>query len=190
MLRVNLLEAKPMNIIEKAIEVAAKAHVGQVRKLSAVPYISHPFTVGMILQNAGYSDEIICAGILHDTVEDTELTHKDIEELFGEKIATLVAGATEPEKAVPWEERKEHTIASLKNASKDICVVVCADKIHNLRTMKYEIEVQGSDIWNRFARGKEKQEWYYREVLDSISNKLEGEPLLEQLKYEFEAVFR
>ncbi len=179
-----------MNIIEKAIEVAAKAHEGQVRKLSAVPYITHPFTVGMILQQAGYSDEIISAGILHDTVEDTELTHADIENMFGKEVATLVAGATEPEKAVPWEERKEHTIEILQTASKDICVVVCADKIHNLRTMKYEIGIKGDNIWERFARGKDKQEWYYREVLKNISNKLEGEPLLEQLKHEFEAVFR
>ena len=57
-----------MNIVEKAINFAAKAHEGQTRKSSDVPYITHPFSVGMLLQKTHCTDEVIAAGILHDTL--------------------------------------------------------------------------------------------------------------------------
>ncbi|MBV5337765.1 MAG: bifunctional (p)ppGpp synthetase/guanosine-3',5'-bis(diphosphate) 3'-pyrophosphohydrolase, partial [Deltaproteobacteria bacterium] len=81
--------------INKALEFSAKAHLSQVRKGIDIPYITHPFAVGMILANAGCSEEIIVAGILHDTVEDTETTIEDIKAAFGEEVATIVAGCSE-----------------------------------------------------------------------------------------------
>jgi (p)ppGpp synthase/HD superfamily hydrolase len=79
-------------MIQKAIVVAALAHEGQVRKGTSIPYITHPYTVGMMLARSGCSDEVVAAGILHDTVEDTELTLEYIAREFGEKIAAIVEG--------------------------------------------------------------------------------------------------
>ncbi|HAQ06826.1 MAG TPA: phosphohydrolase, partial [Bacillus bacterium] len=64
--------------------------------------------------------------ILHDTVEDTKITLADIDLEFGNEIAEIVKGCSEPDKSLSWEERKEHTIDYLKTASKDIRVVACA----------------------------------------------------------------
>ncbi len=71
-----------MNTIEKAIIFAAKAHRNQTRKGTDIPYITHPFAVGMYLQKANCSEEVIAAGILHDTLEDTETTYNDLKEVI------------------------------------------------------------------------------------------------------------
>src|SRR5690606_32558631 len=178
-----------MNVIEKAIIVATKAHTGQYRKLTDTPYVTHPLTVGMILLKSNYRDEVVAAGILHDTVEDTPLSINDIEQQFGSEIAELVAGCSEPDKTLSWEERKGHTIEFLKTASKEIRAVVCADKLHNIRSIIRDHHEQGEQIWERFNRGKEKQEWYYRSVIESLETDASF-PLLEELKKEVDFLFK
>ena len=79
--------------LEKAIEVATKAHEGQLRK-TGEPYIIHPIAVMKILQEWNMDEDTVIAGILHDTVEDTTLTLKEIEEEFGKDVAFLVNGVT------------------------------------------------------------------------------------------------
>jgi (p)ppGpp synthase/HD superfamily hydrolase len=72
-----------MTLIDQAIEFAAYAHRTQKRKGTKIPYISHPYAVGMILQQAGCTEEEIAAGILHDTLEDTRTSEKKLRTLFG-----------------------------------------------------------------------------------------------------------
>ena len=79
-----------MDKIETAIIFAAKAHHNQKRKGTDIPYITHPFAVGMLLQKEKCSEEVIAAGILHDTLEDTETTFEDLTEAFGVHVANLV----------------------------------------------------------------------------------------------------
>jgi (p)ppGpp synthase/HD superfamily hydrolase len=74
-------------MIDLAIEVAVRAHQNQVRKGTDIPYITHPIAVGIILAKAGCPDEIVVAGILHDTVEDTKVTLDNVREKFGENRA-------------------------------------------------------------------------------------------------------
>jgi (p)ppGpp synthase/HD superfamily hydrolase len=177
-----------MDLIEKALQVAAKAHDNQYRKKTNIPYITHPIAVGMILMKAGYGDELIAAGILHDTVEDTPLTLKNIEETFGSKVARIVEGCSEPDKTLPWEDRKRHTIEYLKTAPLEIRVVVCADKLHNIRSISDDYEQMGEDVWTKFKRGKDKQKWYYQNVLASLGLQSSFN-LLEELKIEVNRLF-
>src|SRR5205814_6539887 len=123
-------------MINVAIEVAARAHYGQVRKGTDIPYISHPYAVGMMLARTGCPEEIITAGILHDTVEDTNITLEYLREKFGEKVASIVEGCSEPHHgSAPWEARKAHTLEYLRNAPWEVKVVTCADKLHNIGTI-------------------------------------------------------
>lgn len=177
-----------MKLIEMALYVAAQAHEGQYRKNTKIPYIAHPAAVGFILQKAGYNDELIAAGILHDTVEDTELTLEDIEQNFGAHVAEIVAGCSEHDKSLSWEERKEHTIEYLKTATEEIRVVACADKLHNVRSIFQDVERDGEMVWTRFKRGREQQAWYYRNVIRSLGA-LSTFPLLEELQAEVERLF-
>lgn len=81
-----------MTKIEKAKEFATRVHEGQVRKGSGVPYIEHPEKVAKILTDMGASEDVICAGWLHDTVEDTDVTLEQVISEFGEYVGELVAG--------------------------------------------------------------------------------------------------
>jgi (p)ppGpp synthase/HD superfamily hydrolase len=156
-------------MLDYAIEVAAKAHAGQVRKGTDIPYVSHPYAVGMMLARAGYSEEIVAAGILHDTVEDTHLTLDWIRDNFGERVAVIVEGCTEPHhRREPWEARKAHTLEYLRTAPWEVRLVACADKLHNLRSVAAGREAVGEGVWERFKRGRAEQEWYYRGLVDSL----------------------
>ena len=159
---------KPLVLIELAIEVAVKAHQNQVRKGTKIPYITHPLAVGIILAKASCSDEVIIAGILHDTVEDTSITLDDICEKFGEKVVLIVEGASEQDKTLPWKDRKCHTIDYLKGASREVKFVTLADKLHNIRSINADYVEADETFWERFNEGKEKQKWYYKGLVQAL----------------------
>src|SRR3954467_1830307 len=103
-------------MLDLALETAARAHAGQVRKGTDIPYISHPYAVGMMLARGGCSEEGIAAGTLPNTAEDTDLTLEYIRETFGDRVAAIVEGCSEPDRSASWEERKRHTLEYLRTA--------------------------------------------------------------------------
>jgi hypothetical protein len=119
---------------------------------------------------AGYAEAVIIAGILHDTVEDTDLTLEFIRERFGDVIANIVDGCSE-DKVLRWRARKTERIEALRTASPEICIVTCADKLHNLRTIISEYDLIGDAVWDRFHGGVEDQAWYYRSILGAIADR-------------------
>ena len=107
-----------MGILEKAITFAAEKHAGAVRKGSDIPYIVHPIEAVSIVSGITSDHEVLAAAILHDVVEDTPVKIEEIKELFGERIAALVASESEDKMthlppSESWELRKEATIKSL-----------------------------------------------------------------------------
>lgn len=178
-----------MNIVQKAINIAAVAHAGQVRKGTKIPYITHPFAVGMILQQTKCSEEVIAAGILHDTLEDTDVTKEQLLEMFGEQVTRLVEAASEPDKTLPWKERKLHTIHSLPHASIDEVHVIIADKLHNLQSIRQDLEQDGEAVWHRFKRGRIQQHWYYSNIVKALTARKKECRLIGQLEKEVKAVF-
>ncbi len=158
-------------LINKAIEVAAKAHEGHYRKVTGIPYIVHPFEVALILQENGCSEEVIAAGILHDTLEDTELTKEDILKEFGKNILELVLGASEElegRKNRLWYDRKLHTVEYVKNTSLEIKMITCADKLSNIRSMINCHKEMGGKLWDNFNAPYERQKWYYNSLVESL----------------------
>lgn len=128
------------DFIKKAGDFAVSAHEGQTR-ISGEPYITHPFNVAVILTELEMDDEVIVAGLLHDTVEDTPCTINDIKENFGENVALLVEGVTKLGK-IPYSTKQEQQVENLRKMflamAKDIRVIIIklADRLHNLRTLK------------------------------------------------------
>lgn len=162
-----------MNLVEKAREFAIAAHDGQTRRVSLQPYFVHTEAVAMILKEAGLSPEVIAAGYLHDTVEDTSVTIEKIKSEFGETVAELVAGNTE-DKTKTWEERKAHTIEVVKTAIFEVKCLVAADKLDNIKSIIEEANLNNQqDIWVHFKRGKEKQAWYYQSIAQALFENLE-----------------
>lgn len=167
----NMEQDKLGDLIDRAIEAAVKAHQKQKRKGTTIGYVTHPFSVAVMLAKAGCSQEVVAAGILHDTVEDARIKLSRIREEFGEKVALIVEKCTEPDKRRSWKKRKQHTLDSLKEAGLEVKFVVCADKLHNLRTIARDYHTAGDRLWRRFRRGQEDQKWYYTSLLKSLRPK-------------------
>lgn len=122
-------------LILKALAFAAHKHRDQRRKdENASPYINHPIALANVLCNeGGVTDEnVLCAALLHDTIEDTETTPAELAELFGIEIADIVMEVTD-DKALPKAERKRLQIEHVAKASYQAKLVKLADKISNLR---------------------------------------------------------
>jgi (p)ppGpp synthase/HD superfamily hydrolase len=121
--------------ILRAAVFAARAHAGQVRKGEAAePYVNHVLEVAEILASHGAPKLAIMAGLLHDTVEDTEVTPAELTATFGEEVAAVVAEATD-DKALPKETRKALQVAQAPKKSDAAKQLKLADKISNLRAM-------------------------------------------------------
>lgn len=136
--------------VKKAYELAAKVHKGQ-KRLSGEPYIMHPLSVALILARLGMDDASIIAAILHDTVEDTELTNDEIKKEFGDTVAELVDGVTKIGR-VPLQTKEEQQAENIRKMliamSRDIRVIIIklADRLHNMRTLMYKPEQRRRDI--------------------------------------------
>lgn len=130
--------------VKRAIEIATKAHEGQFRK-TGEPYIIHPLAVKKILEEWGMDEDTVIAGILHDTVEDTDLTLNDIKKEFGESVAFLVDGVTKLSTArngmrdidTYLPETKDNFLRLMIALGDDIraLIIKLADRLHNLRTL-------------------------------------------------------
>ena len=164
----------------KALTIAYNAHIKQNRKGTDIPYIVHPLEVAVILIENGADEDVINAGLLHDTLEDTDISLEYLVENFGGKVAELVKGASEPyklnsetklssdERKVSWKLRKNHTIEYLKTAPLDIKLITCADKLSNIRSLVRDYEKVGDNLWQRFNAGYEEQKWYYNSLIESL----------------------
>ena len=169
------------NIIFSALRFATNAHSGQYRKSTAVPYIVHPIAVMQYLIYHNASTDAVVAGILHDTLEDTPTTKSDLQQMFGDRVTDLVVGASEPDKSLSWQERKQHTLDSLCDCTDmDLLMVVCADKLSNISSIKQDLAVHGNKVWNRFKCGYEFQKWYYCSLAEIFAKHSSKSPIFNE----------
>ena len=126
-------------VIELAYQVANDAHEGQTRH-SGHPYITHPLIVAEILASYGMDEATLAAAILHDTVEDTDMSIEDTVQQFGDEVAALIDGVTKLDR-IKFSSREEHQAATIRKMAiamaKDIRVLLIklADRLHNVRTL-------------------------------------------------------
>ncbi len=157
---------------EAAIRAAVAAHAGQMRRSDgAVPYVSHPFHVALILARLGAEPRVIQAALLHDVVEDSaDWTAERVEREFGPDVARIVAELTE-DKSRTWPERKRAQIDHVAHASLDAVAVKAADKLHNLRTLAHDLctAADPSAVWARFRGGRERTLDHARELVEALA---------------------
>lgn len=175
-------------LIDKAVIFATEHHAGQTRKGKDTPYIVHPLETMLILRDMGADETLMAAGVLHDTVEDTDATAADIETLFGPEVTRLVTAHSE-DKTKTWKERKAHTIESLKTAERAVQMLVLADKVSNLRDMCRDYQAVGERLWERFNAPKEQQAWYYGGIQDSLED-MEFDPDCSAYYWEMVGLFK
>ena len=162
-------------MIDKAIRFAAAAHQDMRRKGNAQPYIFHPLEVLNLVSMMTLDDEVLCAAVLHDTVEDAGVTIDDIRREFGERVADMVATETEDKrdhlaKEDTWKIRKEEAIEKIRQTGDIGAKMVClADKVSNLRSFHMGLLDEGEDFWNLFNQKDPMQHyWYYSELRDAL----------------------
>ena len=167
-------------MIKKAFLFALYAHGDQKRK-DGTPYIEHPVEVALELARNGADDNLICAGYLHDTIEDAYITKEQLEKAFGSDVAELVAADSE-DKAKSWEERKAAALKELNRPGDTRHkMLMCADKLSNLRSLYNSLITKGEETWKMFNRGKESQKWLFEETVKALKP-LSGMKMYEELK--------
>jgi len=160
--------------ISRAIAFAADAHKAEFRKESTIPYIVHPLDVFSILLKYGAGEDLAIAGVLHDVLEDTSKSRDEIRQDFGDKVCSLVVGASEEEKLTKgvsneekkktWKLRKQQKIDKVRGSDRDLRLLICADKLANIRDVLTDYLVSGDALWSKFNASKDQESWYYHEM--------------------------
>lgn len=153
-----------MNLIEKATVLALEAHGTQTRKDAPTPYIVHPIAVALLLSRHGFNDTVIAAALVHDVVEDTDVSLAQISESLGEEVAALVAPVTHDD-ALVWEEKKLAYIEAVRRANDTVKAIATADKIANAHSLLNAYEREGKEVWRHFNAGRDKKIWFEKSML-------------------------
>ena len=179
--------------LRRALALAIRVHETdehQKRKGKDVPYLVHPLTVALILARAGAADDVVAAGLLHDTIEDSVPSHKvtraDLAEQFGEAVAAMVDACTEQDKAMPWAERKAEALRHIATMPVGALAVKSADVICNINETVDDYAVSGAAIFDRFNNPKEAVLANQRAVLAALIKRWEvlvaAQPMLADLR--------
>ena len=161
-----------LTLLDRAIVFAAMKHAGTNRKGTTIPYVTHVIEAMEIVSRMTEDEEIRAAAVLHDTLEDTKTTKKELEENFGQRVADLVKAESEnkregqPEEET-WRTRKEETIQHLQKAPTEIRMIALGDKLSNIRAMHRDHAAIGDKLWERFnQKDPEEHAYYYCSLRD------------------------
>lgn len=148
---------------EEALVYAAQLHANQRRKVRNTPYVAHLLSVAaLVLEDGGDEDEAIAA-LLHDAVEDQggETTRTEIRRRFGERVAAIVDGCTEPERGrnQSWRKHKQAYLEQIRQASTSVQRVMLADKLHNARSLWVNLYLEGDRVWTEFRGSRSDVLW-------------------------------
>ena len=182
-------------LIDNAIIFAAEKHSGKTRKFGTTPYIVHPMEVAAVIASITDDEEVIAAGLLHDTVEDTHTLPGEIKEKFGERVYELVLSETEDKMSDrppvdTWYERKKATLEGLEKAEDEgVKILWLADKLSNLRSFQRQQQKSNDTFWQKLnQKDKNMHKWYYESVLRSVKE-LEGTQAYSEFSYLLNSIF-
>ncbi len=172
--------SSPIPLLKLAFDAAAVWHKDQNRKYPnvQVPYMSHIAGVAAILSRHGFDEEVVTAGALHDVMEDCAVSHDELAQKFGARVADLVRHVSEEDKSLSWEERKRAYLDHFMHKPWDAQAITLADKIDNFQSIIVCARVHG-DPWKMFKRGKDAQVGRFTELRDRATQ-LPAHPLIDE----------
>jgi (p)ppGpp synthase/HD superfamily hydrolase len=156
--------------LEQALRWSARCHQGQTRKGGDIPYFQHAAAVAMILGRAGFDEDVVIAGLLHDVVEDTPASFDEVAARFGPAVCETVRSCSEVKndqegRKRPWIDRKRDHLAALAGAPTASRAVILADKLHNLTSIELDLD-EGRPVWSLFNADRPLVLWYYHATID------------------------
>lgn len=173
--------------INETIKLASHLHRHQVRKdNNLTPYISHLFAVAMILRDITEDEDIIIAGLMHDSLEDVpNYKYENLVIDCGERVASIVKHVTEPldanknpDEQIPWLERKEEYLKNLREGGIESALVSTSDKIHNTESFVIDVYRDKEEFLSRFHSSLRNNLWFNEQVLSVVEEKLSKEHIL------------
>jgi (p)ppGpp synthase/HD superfamily hydrolase len=178
----DLMDAGPL--VADAWRVAANAHVGQQRDSDCVPFVEHPVAVARLLAGAGFSEEVVAAGLLHDTLEKTDLVGADVAVQFGARVSRLVLALTEDDRIEDYAERKAEHRARVARAGRDAGAIFAADKLAKVRELRPVVRADPDGLEARAGQSLERRLGHYRASLAVLERAYPDLPFLEPLAVE------
>jgi len=164
-----------LSVFERAVIFATQAHRGMRRKLGGIPYIAHPLECASIVATVTTDEEVMAAAVLHDVLEDTEVSADVLREEFGDRVTELVCMETEDKRRdIPasesWYVRKTESLKELEETDDDaVKILWLADKLSNMRSFYRQHLLEGDAMWQHFNQKDVKmQEWYYRKISELL----------------------
>lgn len=178
---------------DRALVFTRQRHQEQLRKGTGIPYFAHLMATSSLVLEAGGNEDQAIAGLLHDALEDTDITCVTYDELvteFGVTVANIVRDCSDSEEVdkPTWRARKEAYLAALPHHSPDSVLVSNADKLHNARSILSDYYRHGEELWSRFNPDSDPL-WYYRSLANiylELESPLAGE--LDRVVTELETV--
>jgi (p)ppGpp synthase/HD superfamily hydrolase len=180
MARTDFVARSPLT--REALAFAEGRHSGQKRDIDDLPFVTHPVEVACLLHEAGYSDEVVAAGVLHDVLEDTDSQPEELATRFGPEVAELVAAVSDDPAIDDPSERKAALRRQVADAGEDAAAVFAADKVSKARELRIRAEHR------RFQRTDKTRIDHYEASLEMLGELLPGHYLLDRLRLELDAV--
>ena len=174
--------AKRSPLTRAALAFADERHAGQRREADGAPYVAHPLEVASLLDEAGCSDEVVVAGVLHDVLEDSDTKAAELEERFGKPVARLVRSLTEDESIADDADRKAALRRQVAAAGEPAAVIFAADKLSKARELRH-LASRGE-----LPSGARLKIEHYAESREMLAAIIPGHPLVEDLRRELEAI--
>lgn len=158
-------------IFDRAVKLAVDAHSGTERRGKGFPYVIHPLEAASIVATVTNDPEMLAAAVLHDVVEDTDVSMERIREEFGDRVAMLVQHETAPAGQLGWRQKRQIQMEQIASTDRDSKIVALGDKLSNMRAIANDYCLIGDSLWSRFhaPEGKKDIEWYYRGLAEAMS---------------------
>ena len=167
-----------MTRLTDAFSFAALCHDGAKRKGTTLPYIVHPAEVAAIAAAMTDEEDVLCAAVLHDVMEDCGVTFEALESRFGAHVAQLVESETQPHGGDPcatWDARKEASVKRLAGGSRETKIIALSDKLSNMRAIRRDYDRYGNGLFERFHQhDMRRHAWYYGSILSILEEEFGG----------------
>ena len=179
MARTDFVERSPLT--RDALEFASTQHAGQ-KRTDGIPFVTHPVEVACLLHEAGYSDDVVAAGVLHDVIEETDANQRELEQHFGSNVADLVAAVSDDPSIEDDARRKAALREQVAKAGECAVAVFAADKVSKARELRLRVEE------GRFRRKDRAKLDHYQASLEMLDELMPGHQLVDRLRAELDAV--